>query len=344
MEQKRLASIDVLRGADMFLLTTLGPLVMWLSHGEKEGWLAQFYHTRWEGFTLWDLIMPLFMFLAGVTIPFAFAKYVSGSKPKSQAWLRILRRVLLLWILGMVAQGNLLKFDWASLKFFSNTLQAIAVGYLVCSLLYLYCQKPAVHVSVGVMLMLAYWAAMMFISIDGCGGGDFSRKQNLAQYIDIKVLGTHRDGYPNLHYYYTWILSSLTFAATVMMGLLTGEILRGRLKHKGLVLILLGILCLGAGELWGLQMPVIKKIWTSSMVLVAGGLSMALMGIFYWLVDETKYGGKALGWLKIYGMNAIVAYMIMELGYFFGIPDWVDVLIEVTVLPILWHFKIFVKV
>ena len=360
MKSKRLESLDILRGADMFLLTTFGPIVTMLAHGNRSGILYQFHHVQWEGFVLWDLIMPLFMFMSGVTIPFSMAKYRSGDAPKSQALLRIARRFAALWILGMIAQGNLLKFDLSVLRLYSNTLQTIAVGYAACALMFLYCPRPKVHVSAGVILLLAYWAAMMFVKFDGYGGGDFTPDGNLCEGIDRAVLGRFRDGATLMadgsvrfssHYRYTWLLSSLTFIVTVLMGMLSGELLKSGRAHRSAILFGIGAACAAAGWLWGFQMPVIKKIWTSSMTLVAGGYSMMLLAGCHWLIDVKDKGHKALGWLRIYGCNAILAYMIMELGWIFRPEGWsgeavtlCNIGIIIAVLLLCWWKKIFIRV
>jgi predicted acyltransferase len=75
-----------------------------------------------------------------------------------------------------------------------------------------------------------------------------------------------------------------------------------------------------AGLLWGLQMPIIKHIWTSSMTLFSSGICFLLMALFYYLVDYKNYG-KYLNWLKIYGMNSILAYMLYELINFSSISQ-----------------------
>lgn len=130
---KRLESLDVLRGFDLFCLTIFCPLLHSFSHTGNYPRLApvlcQFDHVVWEGFAFWDLVMPLFMFMAGVSIPFAFAKYLRPGEKQPHLYLRIAKRVVTLWILGMICQGNLLSLRPEEWKFFSNTLQAIAVGY-----------------------------------------------------------------------------------------------------------------------------------------------------------------------------------------------------------------------
>lgn len=90
--------------------------------------MRQFDHVAWAGFAFWDLVMPLFMFMAGVSIPFAFSKYLRSGEGYGRIYVRILKRVVVLWALGMVCQGNLLSLHVADWKLFSNTLQAIAVG------------------------------------------------------------------------------------------------------------------------------------------------------------------------------------------------------------------------
>lgn len=332
MESKRLESLDILRGLDMFVLVVLSKLVSSFGatgeYPRLSGLFYQFEHADWVGFTSHDLIMPLFMFCAGAAIPFAFSKYRENGLNQGKMWARIIRRVILLWVFGMACQGDLLSYDWDKFSFFSNTLQSIAVGYFFSAIFFMY-TKPRTQVGIAVLLLIAYWALMMFVSVDGYGGGDFSKDGNLAEWVDRAVLGSHRDcasiGEDGSvvfadYYRYTWILSSLTFIVTVMSGMFAGEILRSRKwdeKRKSLILVVAGIVMVAAGWIWGLQMPVIKKIWTSSMVLVASGYSFILLGVLYWLVDIRK--AKWLDWLKVFGMNAIVAYLMAQLIDFKGI-------------------------
>ena len=160
---------------------------------------------------------------------------------------------------------------------------------------------------------------MEFITYNGYGGGNYSPDSNLAEGLERTILGRFRDG-ANLvngevifseRYRYTWILSSLNFGVTVLTGVFAGHILKN--KHllpmkKFSYLIIIGISMVVAGWIWGIWHPVIKKIWTSSMVLVSSGYCFMLMALFYYLVDYKGYR-KYTNWLKVYGMNSIVAYM-----------------------------------
>lgn len=288
------------------------------------------------------------MFVAGVAIPFSFAKYRTGGGmfrfDKRKIYGRMARRVALLWLLGMVIQGNLLGFDPERIYFFSNTLQAIAVGYLFASLFYIrFSWKVQAGIAVG--LMIVYWAVMTFCSAEGWGiafgEGSYAFPTNMAEYVDRAVLGRFRDGvnvadgawsfapwYDN-----TWILNSLTFVVTVMTGVFAGEMLllskdsRQALRRLA---VFGAVMLLGAWLLTLVGIPVVKRIWTPSMVLLSSGLSVLLLALFYYIMDCKGWRRWAFP-LKVMGMNAIVAYALGEYFNFssltgkvlYGVGRWV---------------------
>lgn len=337
---KRLESLDILRGLDLFLLTCLGPIVYMLLKTGDYSWAPavkqQITHVTWQGYVLWDQIMPLFMFMSGVTIPFSMRKYrdsfLAGNIGEGRkVYWRIARRVAALWVLGMVVQGQLLDLNPQVIRLFSNTLQTIAVGYLFAALSFLH-TRPRTQIVIAVGLLVLYWALMMFVRVGEYGGGDFTRDHNLCEYIDRVVLGRFRnhasigeDGSVVFSetYRYTWVLSSLNFIVTVMSGMLAGVLLRDGKQsgsRKALILVGTGAAMVASGWLWNLQMPVIKTIWTSSMVLVSSGYSFILLGAMYWLVDVKQKGGW-LRWLKVFGMNSILAYMLYEVINWKSVAD-----------------------
>jgi predicted acyltransferase len=216
----------------------------------------------------------------------------------------------------MIAQGRLLEYDLSQMRFYSNTLQAIAIGYLISSILLL--NLPVRwQVIVTAVLLLLYWALLMLVPVPGFGRGQLTPEGNLAIYIDKLILGPYQDGTT-----YTWILSSMTFTATVMMGALAGQLLQadfGKLR-KTLFLLAGGVACIYAGWGWGFIFPVIKHIWTSSMVLYAGGWSLVLLGVFYLLFDVLPLRILAFPFIVI-GMNAIAVYMATRVYDFRHISD-----------------------
>lgn len=324
---KRLESLDALRGFDLFFLVALGPLMHSLARTANVEWHNEsmwvFSHVSWEGFSPWDLIMPLFLFMSGISMPFSLSRYKSISD-KRPLLRRLAKRILLLWIFGMMCQGNLLALDPNTIYLYSNTLQAIATGYLITALLFLFTSRRT-QIITAVVLLLVYWTAMQFITVDGYGGGNYTPQGNLAEWIDNTVLGRFRDTAQVIDgkvvvadwYHYTWILSSLNFGVTVLTGLFAGYIAKDKIEEKKKLKLYFGtgITMVIAGWLWNFQMPVIKTIWTSSMVLVSSGYCFLLMGLFYYWID---YKGHRSGitWLKVYGMNSIVAYMLANVVNF----------------------------
>ena len=318
---KRLESLDALRGFDLFFLVALGPLMNSLARAADaewfNNWMWIFNHVYWEGFSPWDLIMPLFLFMSGISMPFALSRYTSI--PDKRPLLRRLgKRILLLWIFGMICQGNLLGLNPDKIYLYSNTLQAIAAGYLITALLFLFTRRRTQLIT-AVLLLLIYWAAMQFIQVDGYGGGNYTPQGNLAEWIDKVVLGRFRDTAQLVDgkvvvaewYHYTWILSSLNFGVTVLTGLFAGYIAKDKIEENRKLKLYFGIgtIMVTIGWLWNFQMPVIKTIWTSSMVLVSSGYCFLLMGLFYYWIDNKGHRA-GITWLKVYGMNSILAYML----------------------------------
>lgn len=372
---QRLESLDVLRGFDLFCLVALEGIMHPLAKAIDAPWFNKFMwnfsHIEWQGFSTWDLVMPLFMFMAGVSMPFALSRY-KELPDKMAVYRRVIKRVALLWIFGMMCQGNLLGFDPDRIYFYSNTLQAIAMGYLISAMLFLHIGVKA-QIGAAVVLLMAYWSAMQFITVDGFGGGNYTPDSNLAEWVDREVLGRFRDGATVVNgevifaprYRYTWILSSLNFGVTVLTGVFAGHVLKNKettQKRKLLLLLSIGVIMVIAGWIWNFQMPVIKKIWTSSMVLVSSGYCFLLMALFYYLIDYKGYR-KHITWLKVYGMNSIVAYMLamcvsfrcIGQSLFFGLeqyigpyyPALIALVNALVIYLILWYMykkQIFLKV
>lgn len=314
----RLASLDILRGADLFLLVFFQPVLLAAGRQIDQPWLNDilwhFDHETWAGFRFWDLVMPLFLFMSGVSLPFSLGKYRNAAD-KGAVYRKILKRFVLLFLLGMVVQGNLLGLDPERIYLYSNTLQAIASGYLIASLLLLHCSFR-IQIGAAVLLLLAYWAPMTFL-------GDFTREGNFAEQVDRLVLGRFRDGAYRDEagvwhfapwYDYTWVLSTLTFGVTVLLGSLAGQVMKNGQadrRRAALTLFVTGLALTAAGWAWSFQMPVIKRLWTCSMTLLSGGYCFLLMALFYYVID-CKGRSRGLNWLKYYGMNSITAYMLGE--------------------------------
>jgi predicted acyltransferase len=310
----RVVALDALRGFDMFWIIGGQELVLATSRAVADpppAWLSYHLdHPAWLGFSAWDLIMPLFLFVVGAAMPFSFARRLGHGTSRLRLSKKIIRRAAILFVLGMVVQGHLLDFNLSTLHVFANTLQAIAVGYLVSAFAMLFIGVAGQIALMG-LLLIGYWLLLTQLPFGGHPAGTLLPDANVALAVDEYVLGRFRDGTA-----YPWVLSGMTFSASVLLGVQAGHLLRSTLAplSKFIGLAAAGLLCLTLGWAWAqwLHFPLIKHIWTSSMVLWAGGWSFLLLALFYLLID-------VMGWrrwafpLVVIGANALTIYVATHL-------------------------------
>ncbi len=300
-------SLDALRGFDMFWIIGAEGLMQGLrkiTDGGPVRLLAdQLEHQPWAGFHFEDLIFPLFVFIVGVSLVFSLTKTMAQSSRRAAVF-RILRRSALLYFLGILCYGGFsTPFEKIRLL---GVLQRIALCYLFAGLLFCYL-KPRALVGVCVGLLLGYWALMSFVPVPEHGAGNFAEGMNLANYVDQEFLtGRKWDG----DHDHEGLLSTLPAIASCLLGVFAGLLLKNPAvtdRNKVRYLIAAGIACLVAGWLWHFNFPVIKKLWTSSFVLVAGGYSSLLLAAFYQIIDVWKWQKWALPFVWI-GVNPITIY------------------------------------
>jgi predicted acyltransferase len=315
-QTQRVVSVDALRGFNFIwilggdgaiwalaeMLHDKGPVLATI--GDFLG--KQLNHVPWEGFQFYDFIFPLFIFITGVAIVLSLPRLVER-EGRLQAHLRVLRRALLLYGLGLIYYGGI-RHGWHDIRFL-GVLQRIGICYLFASLMFLNFNLRGL-IAACVTLLVGYWALMTFVPVPGIGAGHFGPDQNLANWIDLNYLpGRLWDKTRDPE----GLLSTLPAIATCLLGVFAGLLLRDiRLKphQKSLWLVGAGVVLVLAGHLWALQFPIIKAIWTSSFVLVAGGYSAILLGVFHQFVDV--WGFKR-GLVQIFvwiGANAITLYFI----------------------------------
>jgi predicted acyltransferase len=357
----RILSVDALRGFDMLWITGGAAIIVTLNDAVHSSFTeilaANMEHVPWQGFHFLDIVMPLFLFVTGVSMPLSFKKRLE--KPQGSTLIKhILKRVCILWILGMIAQGNLLTYDWSKIAFFSNTLQAIAVGYLVSSVMILNLSVFSQFLWVLALLIINF-IVLYYIPVPGVGHAVLEPQQNIALYIDKLLLGSHQDGTN-----YTWILTSIGFSVTVMTGVFASYILQGHISQSGKlkVLSITGLILVAAGLILNPVQLIIKHVWTTSFTLFSGGLCFLLLALFYLVVDYWKYQRWALFFIVV-GSNSILAYMVGDLHCFSEIAevfllgtkrflgDWYPFVLSVGSYTVFWLFfyflyrrKIFIKV
>ena len=337
----RILSVDALRGFDMF----------WIIGGEEVAKAlepmgggvilstiaTQLKHVEWEGFHFFDAIFPLFLFLVGVSIVLSLDRMVA-KEGRSGALKRIVRRSVLLFVVGIFYYGGLTR-AWPDVQIM-GVLPRIALCYLIAATLYVLLSRKGVVIAAAVCLV-GYWAMMTFVpfpdvrlehgtigkkgsqadaktpekmlaGVNTTVSGIFEEGRNLAHYVDFRWLpGKKR----NLYYTNEGLLSTIPAVATTLFGIMAGWLLtsaRWSDKQKVAWLLGAGAAAFALGMLWGLQFPVIKRIWTSSFCLVASGSAAMMLGAFYLIVDVWRWQKWCVPFLWI-GSNALAVYLAVNL-------------------------------
>lgn len=310
----RLFSLDVLRGLDMFYLVVLEPVVypLFPALGIPQTVTDFLCIHPWEGFAFIDIVMPLFMFMCGAAVPFALGRRLKDGKPGPGYWRHVWSRFAMLWILGMLVQGNLADLNLHTISPYSNTLQTIAVGYVVAAAL-LPVRSCAVRIAVPVVLTIAYGLIVHF-------GGDYTQQGNVTVPFELKILNailptdnTMTKGITE--WGYTWFLPSLIFPVLALAGCQSTEILRSKMSEwkKAGVLFLFGAGSLLVGWLLSLAgVKVVKHIFSVSFTLEAIGWSVLALAALYVINDIWKIR-RGFGVLLLFGQFALAAYVLRDL-------------------------------
>jgi predicted acyltransferase len=307
--QGRIASIDALRGFDMLWISGGDELIHSLYRAHPTSATAalsgQFNHVSWAGFHFYDLIFPLFVFVVGLVLPFSLTRRLEEGADRRQLYVHAIRRFALLLLFGLLYNG-LLDFNFHELRL-SGVLQRIAIAYFFATLLTMNLKVRGQVIATAVIL-LGYWAIMAFVPVPGYGAGVYTPEGNLAAYIDQRFL-------PKPFCCYVFgdnegLISMIPAIATCMLGVLAGHWLRSARSpsRKTVGLALAGIASLAVALVWSLRFPIVKNIWSSSFVLFAGGWSLLLLALFYWVIDVRGYRRWAFFFIVI-GANSIAVYL-----------------------------------
>ena len=304
MASERLLSLDVFRGL------TIAGMMMVNNQGGPETYV-QLEHASWHGWTYTDTIFPSFMWIVGVALTLSAAKRVERGENKHTLLMHAVRRALMIIGIGLglaafsgIVRGTFHFETWR----FPGVLQRIGIGYLGASIVFLYC-KIRGQIFWTVAFLLSYWLLMFYYPIPGVGAGHLEKEANLERYVDMAVLGDHI--YKHDKY---WdpegIVSTLPSIATVLFGVLAGQIIRRSTNHgeRAARLFLSGNGLILAGLILSAWMPINKNLWTCSFSVFMAGISTVLFASCYWVCDAKGY--RKWAWpLVVYGMNAMAAYI-----------------------------------
>jgi predicted acyltransferase len=359
--QSRLMSLDFFRGLTMFLLIAESTRIYdLLVAPELNGTLisaigTQFHHHPWNGLRFWDLIQPFFMFIVGVAMPFSIGKRWERGESWAATFRHALQRSFLLllfgWALYCIGPGRITFELW-------NVLAQLSFTYLVAFLMMR--KSSRVQLAFTFALLLITELAYRLWPVPGFNE-PFVPDHNFGSYVDLLLMGKLSGGH--------WVaFNAVPTTAHTMWGVLAGQLLRSERTpgQKIKILVTAGLTGVIVGYALNPVTPIIKRICTSSFVIVSGGWCLLALAFSYWLVDVKKFQR----WPRFFvyvGMNSLLIYLFTETGgaewvakiakpFTMGIFGWAGelparIVTSLTVWGLLWYIcywlykrKVFVKI
>ncbi|UCF35445.1 MAG: DUF5009 domain-containing protein [Acidobacteriota bacterium] len=304
----RLTSLDFFRGLTMFLLVAEGAeiynslLVPQLQGTFIEAIAIQFTHHPWNGLRPWDLVQPFFMFIVGVAMPFSFAKRWAKGASYGETFKHALFRSVMLLAFGVglyiVSAGHLVFELW-------NVLAQLSFTYLVAFLIMRKSNRTQILVTVGLLvlteMLYRFWPVAGY-------NQPFTPDQNFGAWFDMLVMGKISRGH--------WAaFNAVPTAAHTIWGVLAGYVLMSDREpmKKIKILLIAGVIGIVLGYAMDPVTPIIKRICTSSFVIVSGGWCLVTLAFSYWLID-VKGIKKWAQFAIVFGMNPLFIYLFSHLG------------------------------
>jgi predicted acyltransferase len=352
---QRLYSLDALRGFDMFwimgaeeIFNTLAKATDW----PALNWISnQLTHPAWNGFHLYDLIFPLFLFMAGVATPFSVGRELEKGNDKKKVLFRVIRRGLILVILGIIYNNGLHLRPFSDIRF-ASVLGRIGIAYMFANIIFIY-SKRNTQIIWFWALIIGYWLLLKFTSAPGFPMGDLTMEGNFASYIDRSILPGKL--YLGIHDP-EGLMSDIPAISTGLLGILTGTFIKTSTKdgtRKAGWMAVTGIGFIVLALIWNFDFPINKNLWTSSFVCLVGGLSLLYLSLFYYVIDVLGYKKWAF-FFKVIGMNSILIYISGRFinweyannGFFQWLGElspaiWAPVVMSVCYMAVKWAFMYF---
>ena len=313
LPNRRIKSIDALRGFDMFWITGGKTLVSALAVVPGFKWLVpiegQMHHVPWNGFHFLDLIFPLFMFLSGVVIPFSLLSKIEKGALKNEMIRKVFKRMVTLIILGLIYNGVLEKgFSEAR---YVGVLGQIGIAYFFATFIVIYNKSLRNRLIWLAGILFSIAIIQLFIPVPGIGAGVLTPKGCINGYIDRAIL-------PGRLYFKIFdpegTLCIVSATGVTLLGSIVGNVLREKkiadwVKVKYMVII--GFSLIVIALTFSPFYPIIKNCWTSSFVLLTGGISTLLLAIFYTIIDILNWHRWSF-FFRVIGMNSIFIYLLVK--------------------------------
>lgn len=361
----RLASIDALRGFDMLMIAGGGQFIALL--GGKTGIplidavAAQFEHPAWNGFTFYDFIFPLFLFLAGTSLAFSITGGLAKGISPAVIRNKVFKRMLILIALGILDKNAPMDiFDPAHIRY-GSVLGRIGLATFISAVLYMkYSTFQRLYIAAGILIL--YYLTLILVPVPGFGAGDLSFEGNLVGWFDRNFMPgkLKQDTYDELALLTQFPAICLTIFGTVAGDMLLGE---SNAAPKLRKLFIFGLAGIVTGLLWNFVFPINKHLWSSSFIMLTSGMAFVMLALFYWIIDVKGYQKWAF-FFRVIGLNSLVIYLAVRFvdfnessrllfeGIYKHAPEnWHEVYNALGGFVLVWLFlyflyrhKIFVKV
>jgi predicted acyltransferase len=335
----RLLALDVMRGA-----TILG-MILVNNPGDWGKLYAPLAHAPWHGWTPTDLVFPFFLFMVGVAMAYSFRKFDAAGRVTAVR--KVIQRTVVLILLGLVLNSSgrwlgLLFGEWYGFNLdtlrLPGVLQRIALAYFGASMIVLFC-GPKMRIAWGAVLLIGYAEMLLMLPLSTPFEKRLTEAGNIVRVVDLAILG------PNHMYTQAQseltdpegLLSTLPSIVTALLGFAVGKFLQTSrpANQKIMTLIAVGAAVAVLGQVWGWLdpayggMPINKKLWTSSFVLLTAGLGTVALAVCLWLFDvlgEASPGLRRVGTaFQVVGVNAIFAFVASGIGArLFSMIPWGD--------------------
>ena len=303
--RSRLMSLDVFRGA------TIGAMLLVNDPGDEQTVFWPLRHASGNGWTPTDLIFPFFLFIVGVSMAFSLPARLRRNASRSAAFRHVLWRGVVLFTIGLLLNGALVKFDFSTWRVY-GVLQRIAIVYVMGAILALWFGRR-IWTAKLIGCLVAYWILLRYVPVPGFGVPThdvplLDPDRNLAAWLDRKLLAGHLFAGT---YDPEGLLSTIPALATALLGLLAGDWLRSEhtSRVKAPAMAVSGVACVALGELLGVWFPVNKTLWTSSYVILTGGMALLVLALCYAVLDVWQWRRWWTVAFLVFGMNAIAAYV-----------------------------------
>jgi len=310
---QRLLALDVFRGA------TIAGMILVSDAGDEAAAYWPLKHANWNGWTPTDLVFPFFLFIVGVSLAFSFSARLARGESRQKQLAHVLWRGLVLFAIGVFLNGFPNQYHLGIWRFY-GVLQRIAICYVISAILVLWWGRRGWIVTI-VTCLVGYWILMRFVPVPGFGVPThdiplLDPDRNLAAWLDRTI--------PFGHLYEVTrdpegVLSTIPAMATALLGVLTGGWLRSErsANAKALGLAMFGVAGLAVGEFFNIWFPINKKLWTSSFVIFTAGMALICFALCYWVLDIKRWRGRWTMPFRVFGTNAIAAYVFAE-----AMSDW----------------------